>query len=199
MTQSAQILQLAQHSGFVRTRDVTDRGIPRAVLHRLVHAGHLERIGRGVYAAVDVEPSAYRTFAEVGILVPNGVICLLSALRFHGLTTQAPHEVWMAINVKAWKPLVPTMPIRFVRFSGAALHQGIEHHQIEGVDVKIYTPAKTVADCFKYRNKIGIDVAIEALRETLRARKATVDQIDRFATVCRVKKIIRPYMETMMS
>lgn len=199
MTQSAQVLQLARYGGFVRTRDVSERGIPRAVLRRLVQAGQLQQIGRGVYSAVDAEPSEYRTFAEVGALVPNGVICLLSALRFHKLTTQAPREVWVAIDVKAWKPRVSAAPIRFARFSGAAWQQGIEHHQIEGVEVRIYSAAKTVADCFKYRNKIGVDVAIEALKETLRARKATVEQIGRFATVCRVSNVIRPYLETLMS
>jgi predicted transcriptional regulator of viral defense system len=120
----------------------------------------------------------------------------LSALRFHGLTTQDPHEVWIAIDFKAHKPSVESPALRVVRFSGRALVEGIERHKIEGVRVHVYAAAKTVADCFKYRHKIGIDVAIEALRDSLRSRKATVDQIHRFAKVCRVANVMRPYLES---
>lgn len=124
------------------------------------------------------------------------MICLLSALRFHGLTTQDPHEVWMAIDFKAHKPSAASPALRVVRFSGPALIEGIEHHALEGVRVSVYSAAKTVADCFKYRNKLGVDVAIEALRDALRSRKTTVDQIHRFAKVCRVANVIRPYLES---
>jgi predicted transcriptional regulator of viral defense system len=125
------------------------------------------------------------------------VVCLLSALRFHDLTTQAPFEIWLAIGEKAWRPRMKYPPLRIVRFSMAALGAGIEKHQIEGVTVHVYTPAKTVADCFKYRNKIGLDVAIEALRECWRARRCTMDDLWHFAGICRVRNVMRPYLEAL--
>src|SRR5581483_6928280 len=121
------------------------------------------------------------------------------ALRLHGLTTQAPFQVWMALDPKAWLPKVDHPPIRFVRFSGAALTQGIQRRKVEGVDVRFYNVAKTVADCFKYRNKIGLDVALEALRECRRRKKATTDELWHFAKVCRVANVIRPYIEAIAS
>jgi predicted transcriptional regulator of viral defense system len=131
--------------------------------------------------------------------VPSGVVCLLSALRLHGLTTQAPFEVWMALDTKAWLPKVDHPPLRFVRFSGAALREGVQRKKIEGVEVRFYSPAKTVADCFKYRNKIGLDVALEALRECRRQKRATADELWHFARVCRVANVMRPYMEAVAS
>ena len=154
------------------------------------------RQSRGVYALPESPVTEHHTLAIAAKKTPGGVICLLSALRFHGLTTQDPHEVWMAIDFKAHKPSAASPALRVVRFSGPALLEGIEHHTLEGVRVSIYSAAKTVADCFKYRNKLGVDVAIEALRDALRARKTTVDEIHRFAKVCRVANVIRPYLES---
>jgi predicted transcriptional regulator of viral defense system len=131
----------------------------------------------------------------VGKQAPGAAVCLLSALQFHGLTTQQPHEVWIAVAVKARKPVIRWPAVRIVRFSGAALTEGVESHQIEGVPVRVYGIAKTVADCFKYRRKIGTDVAIEALRDALRNR-VSVDAIYRFAKICRVANVIRPYLES---
>ena len=131
----------------------------------------------------------------VGKQAPNAVVCLLSALQFHGLTTQQPHEVWIAVGVKAHRPAIAWPAVRVVRFSGAALSEGVENHKLEGVPVRVYGIAKTVADCFKYRRKIGIDVAIEALRDALRKR-VSVDEIYRFAKICRVANVIRPYLES---
>ena len=128
--------------------------------------------------------------------VPRGVICLLSALRFHGLTTQDPHEVWIAIDLKARKPSVQSPALRVVRFSGRSLVEGVEESEIEGVRVRVYSAAKTVADCFKYRHKIGIDVAIEALRDSVRTRETTLAEIHRYAKVCRVANVMRPYLES---
>lgn len=125
------------------------------------------------------------------------MICLLSALRFHGLTTQSPFEIWMAIDVKAWLPKIDSKPCRFVRFSGQALKSCVERHMLEGIAVAIYSAPKTIADCFKYRNKIGQDVAVEALREYLRSRKRNMDALWRAARVCRVEKVMRPYMEAL--
>lgn len=197
MTTAERILKLAARQRLVRPRDVEALGIARAFLTRLERRGLLERRARGVYVLADAPVSEHHSLALAAKLVPRGVVCLLSALRFHGLTTQDPHEVWMAIDFKARKPSVEFPALRIVRFSGRSLADGTETHLIESVPVRIYSPAKTVADCFKYRNKIGMDVAIEALREALRKRKATMDEIHRFAKVCRVANVIRPYLESV--
>ena len=181
----------------IRPKELDRYGIPRRYLYRLEQDGKLQRVGRGLYALPDAEPSENRSLAEAAKRVPTGVICLLSALRFHELTTQAPFEVWMAIGQKAWRPRVEYPPLRVVRFSGAALREGIEERVIEGVRVPVYSPAKTVADCFRYRNKIGLDVAIEALRECLRARRCNRNDLWHYAGVCRVQNVIRPYLEAV--
>ncbi len=196
MTSAQRILALAKRQPLVRPRDVEARGIAREALLRLFRQGLLVRQARGVYALPESPVTEHHSLAIAAKRTPGGVICLLSALRFHGLTTQDPHEVWMAIDFKAHKPSAASPALRVVRFSGPALLEGIEHHTLEGVRVPVYTAAKTVADCFKYRNKIGVDVAIEALRDALRSRKTTVDQIHRFARVCRVANVIRPYLES---
>jgi predicted transcriptional regulator of viral defense system len=135
--------------------------------------------------------------AEACKRVPGGVVCLLSALQFHDLTTQLPFEVWLALDVKARKPAVEFPPLRIVRFSAEALSKGIETHRVEGVTVRVYNVPKTVADCFKYRNKIGLDVALEALRECRRKRLATIDELWRYAKICRVSKVMQPYLQAM--
>ena len=196
MTCAQRILALAKRQPLVRPRDVEARGIARESLLRLFRQGLLVRQSRGVYALPESPVTEHHTLAIAAKKTPGGVICLLSALRFHGLTTQDPHEVWMAIDFKAHKPSAASPALRVVRFSGPALLEGIEHHTLEGVRVPVYSAAKTVADCFKYRNKLGVDVAIEALRDALRSRKTTVDQIHRFAKVCRVANVIRPYLES---
>jgi len=193
--QTEQILDLAREFGVLRPKELDRYGIPRRYLYRLERDGKLQRVGRGLYALPDAEPSENRSLAEAAKRVPSGVICLLSALRFHELTTQAPFEVWIAIAEKAWRPRVDYPPLRVVRFSGAALEQGTEKHVVEGVPVQVFSPAKTVADCFKYRNKIGLDVAIEALRECLRARRCSMDDLWHYAGVCRVRNVMRPYLE----
>lgn len=137
------------------------------------------------------------SLAEAAQRVPHGVVCLLSALRFHGVTTELPHDVWMAIERSARRPKSPDLSLRIVRFSGQALTSGVEDHTIEGVDVNVYNLAKTVADCFKYRNKIGLDVAIEALRESRQNRRATMDDLWTYAKVCRVAGVMRPYLEAI--
>ena len=181
----------------MRPRDLDAYGIPRTYLSRLVAAGKLQRIGRGLYVLPGIEVSEHHSLAEACKRVPKGVVCLLSALRYHELTTQAPFEVWLAIGEKAWRPRVDYPPLRVVRFSSAALESGIEEYQVEGVTVPVFTPAKTVADCFKYRNKIGLDVAIEALRECWRSQRCTMDELWKYAKVCRVQNILRPYLESI--
>jgi predicted transcriptional regulator of viral defense system len=194
-----QLERLARRAGVLRPRDLDAHGIPRQYLRILEERGILRKAGRGLYVAEGGEVSENRTLAEAAKAVPAGVLCLLTALRLHGLTTQAPFEVWMAIDIKAWKPKLDYPPLRIVRFSGRALREGVEHRRIEGVDVKVYSPAKTVADCFKFRNKIGLDVAIEALRDCLRQRKSTMNDIWKMAEVCRVTNVMRPYMEAVAS
>lgn len=159
--------------------------------------GILERTGRGLYALPDAGAAEYHSLAEAAKRVPDAVACLLSALAFHDLTTQSPHEVWIAIDMKARKPANGYPPLRVVRFTGAALIEGVEEHDVEGVPVKVYSPAKTVADCFKYRNKIGKDVALEALRDSWRKGKATMDDLWKYAKVCRVANVMRPYLESL--
>jgi predicted transcriptional regulator of viral defense system len=157
----------------------------------------LEHVGRGLYLPVGARLTEHHTLAEAAKRVPAGTVCLLSALGFHEMTTQSPHEVWLALDVKARKPTTDWPPLRIVRFSGEALTFGVEKHAIEGTDVSITSRAKTVADCFKYRNKIGLDVAIEALREYLRKRGRSMDDLLRAAKVCRVTRIITPYVEAL--
>ena len=180
----------------VRLRNLAPQGIAGNDIQRLVAADKIERIGRGLYRAKDASVTEKFSLLQAALLVPNGVVCLLSALRYHQLTTQAPFEVWLAIDNKAWKPTVGDVPLRIHYFTGTALTEGIEEHTIEGVTVKIYSAAKTVADCFKFRNKIGIDVALEALREYFKQRLPEKD-LWHFAEICRVKNVIYPYMEAM--
>ena len=191
------VLRLLRRKGVVRASDLERYGIPRVYLTRLCQKGLVERVGRGLYRLARAETSEYITLAEAAKLVPNGVVCLLSALSFHGLTTQIPHEVWMAIDVKARRPKVAGVPLRIVRFSGKALAAGVEIHRIDGVPVKITCPAKTVADCFKYRNKIGLDVALEALRECRRQRKCSLEDLWHYAKICRVANVMKPYLEAI--
>lgn len=192
----AKVLTLARKAGVLRPRDLVTYGIPRVVLSRLRLREVLKRVGRGLYVLPGSDLSEHHTLAEACKRVPHGVVCLLSALSFHGLTTQSPFEVWMAIDFKARKPRVETPPLRIVRFSGHALTYGVEQRRVEGVPVRVTSLAKTVADCFKYRNKIGLDVALEALREYRRKRKS-LDLLWRAAEVCRVASVIRPYLEAL--
>lgn len=191
------VLQLVRNAGIVRVRDVRAQGLHPEHLRRLVAEGLVERIARGVYVLADAEPTPNHSLAQVAKKVPHGVVCLLSALRFHDVGTQNPFEVWLAIDRKARKPSLGTPKLRIVRFSGAALETGVERHEIEGVTVAVYTVAKTVVDCFKYRNKIGLDIAIEALRQGLRERTFTYDELWAHAKACRMASVMRPYLETM--
>lgn len=197
MDRKKEIIKLAKRMGIIRPRDVEAAGIPREYLRRLCLSGELTRVSRGLYALPDSLTSESVTLAEVSKRVPNAVICLLSALQFHNLTTQAPHRVWIAIENKKWEPDFDYPPIELVRFTGNAFSFGVEKNEVHHVSVKVYSPAKTVADCFKFRNKIGLDVALEALRETWRSRKASMDQLWEAAKVCRVANVMRPYLEAM--
>lgn len=188
-------LALARKLGVLRPRDLRAAGLRREYVQRLLARGELERIGRGLYAVPTAKVSVHRSLAEVSKAAPRGVVCLLSALRYHGLTTQHPSEVWLALPSKAWRPRRTPFPVRVVYFSSTAHRAGIVTQTIDGVAVRIYSPAKTVADCFKFRNKIGIDVALEALRDYLRKHRGGVDALWRYARICRVQRVMQPYLE----
>ena len=198
-TATERILSLLKERGVIRPRDLDQYGIPRRYLSRLYERGILLRSSRGIYMAANAEFSEKQTIVEVCKRIPKGTVCLLSALSMHELTTQTPFEVWLAIDRKDWLPQVKDLPVRIVRFSGGALKIGIEHRVIDGVPVPVYNTAKTVADCFKYRNKIGLDVAIEALKDGWRAKKFTMNEIQKYADICRVQNVMRPYLEALVA
>ena len=193
-----QVLALATKNGLLRARDLGAAGIPTVYLRRLCQRGLLVQVSRGLYRPVQAKATEYQMMVECAKLVPRGTMCLLSALAFHDLTTQLPPELWVAIGSKDWRPKVVHLPVRFLRFSGAALTEGVQTHAISNVPVQVYCPAKTVADCFKYRNKVGLEVAIQALRDCWRSRKATADELWRYAKICRVANVMRPYMESLV-
>ena len=197
-TTADKLLELVRTRGLLRPHDLAPLGIPRVALTRAVRRGQLERVGRGLYGLVARPVSAHGTLAEVARRVPKGVVCLLSALRVHDLTTQAPFEVWLAIDNKAAAPKLDYPPLRLVRFSGAALSEGVEEHVVDGVTVHVTSVAKTVADCFKYRNKVGLDTAVEALKGYVANRRVKVDRLMAYARICRVEKVMRPYLEALL-
>jgi predicted transcriptional regulator of viral defense system len=193
-----QALRIIEHLGLVRPAELERRGVSRSRLHGLVRRGLVERRARGVYASARHEITAEHSLVQVAKRVPAAVFCLLTALRFHGLTTQSPAEVWIALPEKARKPRLDYPRLRVARFSGEALTEGIEAHRREGVEVRIYSAAKSVADCFKYRNKIGIDVAVEALRDFSRLYRGGATDLARFARICRVTRVMQPYLDAIL-
>jgi len=194
-TQATQVLRIAEQRGLVRSRDLTEAGIPRATLMRLVRAGRLKQIARGLYALPAQPLSRQHTLAELAARSSRGVFCLLTALHFHGLLRRPPDEVWLAIPNKARAPRGDAPPLRVLRFSGPALTEGVERYVIDGVTVRIYSVAKTVADCFKFRDRIGLDVAVKALRTCRRERRASDAELRHCAQRCRVLGVMRPYLD----
>ncbi|MDQ6991645.1 MAG: type IV toxin-antitoxin system AbiEi family antitoxin domain-containing protein [Mariprofundaceae bacterium] len=194
-----QIIAILKQKSVLRPRDLDAYKIPRRYLSRLHHRGLLVRSARGIYTAVNAELSENQTVVEVSKRVPQGTVCLLSALSIHEMTTQFPFDVWLAIDRKGWLPKVKDLPIKTVRFSGEALTKGIDYHIIDGVKVPVYNPAKTIADCFKYRNKIGLDVAIEALKEGWKDKKFNMNDMWKYSKICRVQNVMRPYLESLSS
>jgi predicted transcriptional regulator of viral defense system len=190
-------LRLIAKLGIARPRDLERQGVSRVYLSRLVERGIVLREARGVYTVSRHEPTVHHSLAQVARRVPGGVFCLLTALRFHGLTTQSPAEVWVALAEKARRPRLDSPRLRVARFSGPALTEGIEIHQAEGVPLRVYSAAKTVADCFKYRNKIGVDVAVEALRDFARKHRGGANDLARFARICRVARVMQPYLDSI--
>lgn len=196
-THEQAVLRLARKRRLLRARDLASAGLPTIALTRLVSAGKLERVARGVYSLPDLKIGEHRSLAEVAIRVPRGVVCLLSALRVHDIGTQAPHEVWLAIPQGMPTPRISRPALRAIRMSDASLAEGIERRRIDGVEVPVFNAAKTVADCFKFRGKVGLDVALEALRDAWSRRKVTMDELWRYASVDRQANVMRPYLESL--
>lgn len=198
MDATRKILGLAQKHGVLRPRDLADHGIPRTHLRRLLDEGVLQLLGRGIYALADAELSPQSNLAAIARRVPHAVICLLSALRLHDLTTQAPFETWIAIGTRARTPKLEGLPLRVVHMAPAPLSAGVVRRTIDGVRVPVFDLEKTVVDCFRFRNKIGLDVALEAMREYLRRPRRNVDRLLHYAEVDRVQAAMRPYLEAMV-
>ncbi|MBO9684976.1 MAG: type IV toxin-antitoxin system AbiEi family antitoxin domain-containing protein [Mitsuaria chitosanitabida] len=192
------VLDLAEQRSLLRARDVTDAGIPSMVLSRMVRSGRIQRVSHGVYAPRERDVSEHVSLAEVCLRAPRAVVCLVSALRFHEVGSQQPFEVWIALPSSASVPRLDLPVVRVTRMSDQALAEGVEHHEVDGVRVPVFSVAKTVADCFKYRNKVGIDVSVEALRDGWLQKAFTVDDLWRCATVDRVRNVMRPYMESLI-
>jgi predicted transcriptional regulator of viral defense system len=198
-TDRERLVGLARKRTFLTAREVSEAGIHSHQLTRLVAEGTIERIARGCYRLAAADATEHHGLALVAAAAPAGVICLLSALSFHAIGTQLPFEVWLAIERGSRAPKVPYPRLRIVRFSGAAFHEGIEHHEVESQRVRVYSVAKTLADLFKARNRVGLDVAIEALREAWRDRRFTMAELDRASRVCRVERVMRPYVEGIVA
>lgn len=198
-SQEDRAVEIARRRGTLTAREAARRGIHSQVLTRLVRDGVLERVARGQYRLPDAPVTEHNALALAAAAVPDGVVCLLSALAFHGIGTQVPSKVWIAVDRRGRRPSVDWPPLRVVRFGGEALTAGVEVHEVEGVPVRVYGPAKTVADLFKYRNKLGLDVALEVLSEVWRGRRVTADELLAFARVCRVERVMRPYLEAIAS
>jgi predicted transcriptional regulator of viral defense system len=196
-TKTERLLQLVRERGLVRARDVEAVGYPSALLYRLRDRGELEQVGPGLFRHPGADLTERHSYASVAKLVPSGVICLLSALSFHEIGTQNPWQVWIALEKGSQRPRSPGLPLKTVWFSGDAMEEGVEHHEVEGVDVRVFSAAKTVADLFKYRNKVGVDVALEALREGLERRIFSRDQVLHFAQICRVERVMKPYLQAL--
>ena len=198
-TQKERALGLLRTKGMLRLKDFIAKDIAPETLARLVRSGQVVRPARGLYQLSDAPVDATHVLAEAAALVPRGIVCLISALQFHGLTLQMPSAVWMAIERSAWKPTISYPPVRFVRFSGWAMTEGVERYPVHSRKLPITNPARTIVDCFRYRNKIGIDVAMEGLREGIRKRKCTPDELWRYAKKARSWTIMRPYVETVVA
>lgn len=188
-----------RNRGLFRLAEARAAGLHPEQVRRLIRQGELTRLGRGLYAPASFAPGENHTLAEVAKRVPKGIVCLLTALRFHGLGTQHPREIWLAVDRRAGVPRLDVAALRVVRVSGAALTAGIDEHDIEGVTIRVTSPARTVVDCFRFRNKIGVDVAVEALRDYRRLRKGTADELWRQAYRLRMARVMRPYWDAIAS
>jgi predicted transcriptional regulator of viral defense system len=186
-----------KRGGMLRTSRALALGIHPRTLYALRDSGRLVEVARGLYRLAHAPTLSHPDLVRVATLIPEAVICLISALAFHEIGTLIPREVHIALPRTARRPRLPHPPMRVFRFSGPALTEGVEFHKVDGVEIRVYSVAKTVADCFKYRHKIGLDVALEALRDTWRRHRTTMDELWRYAATCRVENVIRPYLESL--
>lgn len=199
-TATEKVTEFVRTKGLVRPKDVEKAGLPQRLLYRLRDRGELLQTASGLFRHPDSEVTEKHPYAVAAKKVPRGVICLISALAFHEIGTQMPSQIWMALDrANTWEPEVSEPPMEFVWFSGSAFDEGQVAHEVEGVEVRVYSPAKTVADLFKYRNKIGLNVALEGLQEGWRDGRFTMDDLQHYAEVCRVREVMRPYLQAMVS
>ena len=196
-THKQRALDLARRKGMLRPSELQEAGVPRVVLTRLIASGELERVDRGLYRLAQSQSSDSESLTAIAVKVPQAVFCLLTALQFHELTTQLPRQVWIAMPHGSHKPRIDYPPLKMVQFTGEAYSEGIETHERDRVQIRVYGAAKTVVDCFKHRNKIGLDVALEALKDARAKQKASADELWRFAKICRVANVMRPYLEAV--
>jgi len=198
MTKIEQVIEFVKNEKIVRPRDLQKQGLPAGYLYELASRGVIERISRGLYQWPGAELSQHQALAEACKLSPKATVTLLSALTFHNVTSQNPFEVWLAIDHKGWRPRINYPPVRYITMSGPSLVEGIERHTIDGVGVNIFCLEKTIADCFKFRNKVGLDVALEALREGWKQQKFTINSLMKYAGICKVKRVMLPYVESLV-
>lgn len=199
-TVTEQVKEFVRKKGLVRPKEVEEAGLPQRLLYRLRDRGELLQIARGLFTHPDAEITEERPYAEAAKQVPRGVVCLISALAFHEIGTRMPPSIWMALDrANTWEPEVTAPSMQFVWFSGSAFEEGQESHEIEGVEVRVYSPAKTVADLFKYRRKVGLEVTLEGLREGWRDGRFTMDELQHYAEVCNVREVARPYLQALVS
>lgn len=196
-TRTAKLLVFVKERSLVRAREVQEAGYPTALLYRLRDRGELEQVGPGLFRHPASELTEHHSYAEAAKRVPGGVVCLLSALAFHGIGTQNPRQVWMAVEQGSQRPVPSSPPLKIVWFSGRAMREGVETHLVEGVPVPVFGAAKTTADLFKFRNKVGVDAAVEALREGWERRLFSISELTHHAEVCRVQAIIKPYLQAI--
>lgn len=197
-TQREIVKELLDTTPLMNSREFSSVGIDTKTLTRMVDEGEIQRIARGLYTAIDYTPGTHHSLIESCKLIDTGVVCLLSALSFHGIGTQNPSDVWIAIPRGTRTPRVSEYPIQIFLFSGDAYSSGLEEHTVDGVVINVYCIAKTIADCIKYRNKIGLDVALEALKDVIQNKRASVDELLHYAKICRVEKVMKPYMESLV-
>jgi len=198
ISQEEKITKIIKQNGFIRARDLKKRKLHRTSLTRLCDKDKIQKLSWGLYSLKNAEITAHHNFAELSKKVPHGIICLLSALSFYEIGTQLPGKIWLALKQGVSTPKIKYPPFRVVRFSGVSFSSGVKKHKIEGVSVSVTCLEKTIADCFKFRNKIGIDVAIEALKDGIKSKKCRINELEKYSSICRVQKIIMPYIQTLI-
>lgn len=192
------VIEYAKKRAIIRPSDLAKQGLPKDYLYQLAKDKTLKRIGRGLYQWSGYNPGSNQSLLEAIKQAPNTVVSLLSALNFHNITSQNPYEVWLAIDRKAWRPHVAYPPVRYVSMSLGLMEEGIEKHTIDGIELKVFSVARTIVDCFKYRNKIGLEVALVALKEAWLEKRFTMEELAHYSDLCRVRRVMQPYLESLI-